>query len=196
MKQILELLPIALFFIAYKMSGETISIGTWSHELNGIFSATAVLIAATLAQTAIVLAIYKRLERKDIWMLIAVIGFGSLTLIFRNQLFIQWKPTIFNWALAIVFFITPMFSGKTLIERALGSHMQLPHAIWIRLNNWWCAYFSVVGAANLYVAYNYTESFWVSYKLYSSIGFTIFLSILTVVILAPYMKDTAEAEDS
>ena len=196
MKQILELLPIALFFITYKMSGETLEIGGWSYELNGIFSATAVLIIASILQTLINLVIYKRLERKELWMLLAVVAFGSLTLIFRNELFIQWKPTIFNWALAIVFLAAPLFSGKTLMERALGSHMSLDHAIWVRLNNVWCAQFFVVGAANIYVAYRYSESFWVSYKLYSSIGFTIFLSILTVAILAPHMKDSQIKEDS
>lgn len=195
MKQILELLPIALFFIAYKMSGETISIGPWSHELNGLFSATGILIAATLIQAAVIFAIYKRLERKEIWMVLAVVSFGSLTLIFRNELFIQWKPTIFNWVLAIVFIATPLLTGKTLIERALGSQMQLPPAIWKRLNNWWSAYFTLVGAANIYVAYSYSESFWVSYKLYSAIGFTVFLSVLTVVILAPHLKDDSKEEE-
>lgn len=196
MKQILELLPIALFFIAYKMSGDTITIGPWSHTLNGIFSATAVLIIATLVQTLLVLLIYKRIERKDMWMLLAVIGFGSLTLIFRNQLFIQWKPTIFNWVLALVFFITPLLSGKTLIERALASHMHLPHRIWLRLNNFWCLHFALVGGANLYVAYQYSEAFWVSYKLYSSIGFTVFLSVLTIAILAPHIKDSSQTEEN
>ncbi len=188
MKQILELLPIALFFIAYKMSGTTIAIGSLSYELDGIFSATAVLIAATVIQAIVLLIIYKKLEKREIWTIIAVIAFGSLTLLFRNELFIQWKPTIFNWALAIVFFSVYLFSKKTLLERTLGTQMQLPTKAWVQLNYVFCAHFSIVGALNIYVAYNFAESTWVSYKLYSSIGFTIVLSILTVAIIAPYLK--------
>ena len=48
MKQSLEFLPIVLFFGAYQMSGETLTVGAWSHTFDGIFSATAVLMIATI----------------------------------------------------------------------------------------------------------------------------------------------------
>ena len=31
MKQLLEFLPLVLFFSAYQLSGETLNIGSWSH---------------------------------------------------------------------------------------------------------------------------------------------------------------------
>ena len=42
MKQLLELLPLVLFFGAYQMDGDTLTVGGWSHTFDGIFSATAV----------------------------------------------------------------------------------------------------------------------------------------------------------
>lgn len=188
MKQVLELIPIALFFIAYQMNGQTVTLGDFSHEFNGMFSATAVLMIATVVQVIALLAIYKKLEKRDLWTAAAVIAFGSLTLFFRNELFIQWKPTIFNWVLAVVFLGFPLFGGKTLLQKTLGAQLTLPQGIWNRLNLVWVIHFTIVGALNIYVAYQYAEATWVSYKLYSAIGFTILLSILTVIILAPHIK--------
>ena len=53
MKQLAEFIPIALFFIAYQLNGETISAGQWSFTFDGIFTATAVLMAATLLQVVL-----------------------------------------------------------------------------------------------------------------------------------------------
>jgi intracellular septation protein len=54
-------------------------------------------------------------------------------------------------------------------------------------------HFSIVGGLNLFVAYRYSEAFWVSYKLYSAIGFTLLLTALTAMLMAPYLRDEAEA---
>ena len=62
----------------------------------------------------------------------------------------------------------------------------------------WIGNFTLVGALNLFVAYQYEEAFWVSYKLYSSIGFTVALMLLTILIVAPHLKEheTAESEQA
>ena len=54
--------------------------------------------------------------------------------------------------------------------------------------------FVIVGSLNLVVAYGYSEETWVSYKLYSSIGFTLFLTILTALIIGPHLKEDGEGE--
>ena len=74
----------------------------------------------------------------------------------------------------------------------LGSQLKLPQLIWTRLNVLWIGNFSLVGALNLFVAYRFEEAVWVSYKLYSSIGFTLTLMLLTVAIVAPHVKDDGE----
>ena len=50
MKQLAEFIPIALFFIVYQLDGESIALGTWEYHFDGIFSATAVLMGATILQ--------------------------------------------------------------------------------------------------------------------------------------------------
>ncbi len=103
MRQLLEFLPIALFFIVYQLDGETVTLGAWVHTIDGIFTATGVLMAATVIQVGIVYAMTRELEKRALWMAAAVLVFGGATLAFRNELFIQWKPTFFNWALALAF---------------------------------------------------------------------------------------------
>ena len=188
MKQILEFLPIVLFFGAYQMDGETLTVGAWSHTFDGLFSATAVLMIATIAVWLIMLAITRRNDKRLMWMMVAVVVFGTATLVLRDQRFIQWKPTVFNWVMAVLFFGSQFVGEKTLLERLLSQQLVLSEVIWKRLNALWVTNFVTVGALNLYVAYQYEEAFWVSYKLYSSIGFILLMMLLTVMIVAPHLR--------
>jgi len=195
MKQLAEFLPIALFFIVYQLKGTSIDLAGWEYTFDGIFSATAVLMAATVAQVAITFALTRTLEKRLLWLLLAVMVFGGATLLFRNQMFIQWKPTIFNWVLALVFGASQYIGDKNLMERTLGSQIHLPKSVWGKLNLLWVANFVIVGGLNLVVAYGYSEDTWVSYKLYSSIGFTLLLTILTALLISPHLKDEGAAKE-
>lgn len=194
MKQLLEFLPIVLFFIVYNMNGEHISLAGWEFEVDGIYSATAVLMIATVFQVVVTYIITRELEKRLIWLSLAVLAFGGLTLFLRDPTFIQWKPTIFNWALAVLFGASQFVGGKNLMERTLGSQLHLPRAIWTRLNILWVANFLIVGSLNLVVAYNFSEEAWVSYKLYSAIGFTLLLTIITAIIINPHISEASEPE--
>lgn len=194
MKQLAEFLPIVLFFVVYQLNGDTLNIGGWSYTFDGIFSATAVLMIATTLQVGITWLVTRTLERRLIWLLLAVCLFGAATLVFRNQMFIQWKPTIFNWVLAVIFGASQFIGDKNLMERSLGTQLHLPRAVWARLNLLWVANFVIVGALNLVVAYGFSEEAWVDYKLYSAIGFTLVLTILTALMIGPHMKEP-EASD-
>jgi intracellular septation protein len=189
MKQLLEFLPIALFFIVYQLKGESVSLGGWEYTFDGIFSATAVLMLATILQVVISYILTGEFEKRLLWLLLAVLVFGGATLAFRNQAFIQWKPTIFNWVLALVFGASQFIGDKNLMQRTLGSQIHLPRQVWTRLNMLWVSNFAIVGALNLVVAYGYSEETWVSYKLYSAIGFTLLLTILTALMITPHLKD-------
>ena len=118
-----------------------------------------------------------------------VMVFGGATLALHNQIFIQWKPTIFNWALAIVLVATRRWSGKSAMQKAMGEQLQLPPEGWLRLDRLWTGYFLLVGGLNLAVAYGFSESTWVSYKLYSARGFTVVLSLVTAAVLMPYLRE-------
>ncbi|RLA48571.1 MAG: septation protein A [Gammaproteobacteria bacterium] len=194
MKQLLEFIPIALFFITYQLKGESVAVGGWEYTFDGMFSATAVLMIATVLQVVTTYALTREFEKRLMWLLLAVMVFGGATLIFRNQMFIQWKPTIFNWVLAVAFGASGFVGDKNLMERTLGSQIHLPKAVWAKLNLLWVSNFAIVGGLNLVVAYGYSEDAWVSYKLYSAIGFTLLLTILTALLISPHLKDEQPEE--
>lgn len=196
MKQLLEFIPIALFFVVYQLDGETLRLGNWQYEFDGIFSATTVLIIATALQVVISRMASGYWDKRGLWTFLAVGIFGGATLILRDQTFIQWKPTIFNWALAIAFGLFHFIGERNLLERTLGAQLELPKAVWARLNLLWISNFLIVGALNLYVAYSYSESTWVSYKLYSAIGFTLLLTVLTALLVSPHLQAAEAAADS
>ena len=196
LKQLSELLPVILFFAVYQLDGNTMYFAGYEYHFDGIFSATQVLMIATAIQIGCARLFGGRLEKRQLLLLGAVMIFGAATLLFRNQMFIQWKPTVFNWVLALACLISPRIDGKTLLERILASQLQLPAAAWARLNLLWIANFVIVGILNLVVAYQFSESFWVSYKLYSSSGFTLLLMILTMIVIAPYIKDAEFEQDN
>ena len=191
MKQIAEFIPIALFFIVYQLDGKTVSLGDWTYHFDGIYSATAVLMAATVLQVLFTFALTRKFEKRLMWLASAVLVFGGATLFFHNQMFIQWKPTIFNWALALAFGASQFIGDRNLMQRTLGGQLHLPKAVWTRLNLLWTTNFFIVGGLNLYVAYGFSEATWVSYKLYSAIGFTVVLTILTALLISPHLKDDA-----
>lgn len=189
MRQILDLIPLILFFIAYKMDGQSLELLGYSHTFDGIFSATAVLMIASTVQVAIIKLLTGTVEKQLLWLFAVVMVAGSATLILRNDLFIQWKPTVFNWGMAMVLLASLFIGKKSLLERMLGQQLQLPKLAWLRLNQLWITNFTVVGALNIYVAYNFSQAAWVDYKLYSAFGFTLLLMILTMVIIFPHIKD-------
>lgn len=196
MKQLLELLPLVLFFAVYQMDGKTLSVGEWQHTIDGIFSATAAMMIATAIQVVITRLVTGELDKRLLWTALAVLVFGGATLMFRDERFIQWKPTVFNGALALIFAGSQFIGEKNLVERLMGSQIDLPGKIWSRVCWLWCAHFCVVGTLNIVVAYRYSEAVWVSYKMYSAIGFTLLLMVLTAALIGPHLKRDVATKDS
>ncbi len=194
MKQLAELLPLLLFFVTYQLDGKQVEIAGWQYTFDGIFSATAVLIIATAAHVLIHWIMTRELERRLLWLTAAVCVFGGATLLFRDQTFIYWKPTVFNWVLALVFAGSHFIGDRNLMERTLGSQIELPKPVWNKLLWLWAGNFALVGTLNLVVAYQFSEAFWVSYKLYSTLGFTLVLTIITAVMIAPHVKEDSISE--
>ncbi len=196
MKQFIEFVPLILFFVVYQMNGESIEIAGWSHTVDGIYSATKALMAATLITLPIIWLLAGELEKRLIWTSVAVFVFGGATLAFNNELFIQWKPTVFNWGMAVAFAASQFIGSKNLIERLIGSQLQLPTRVWRKLCWIWVAHFSMVGVLNLVVAYQFSEATWVAYKLWSAIAFTLFIMVITMLVMAPWLKSEKMAPDT
>lgn len=152
MKTLLDFLPILLFFGAFK--------------LYDIYVATAVLMAATAAQMAILYAINRRLEPLHKITLAMILGFGTLTLALHDERFIKWKPTVLYAAMAIGLTVALWAFRKNFLKLLLGSQLALPEPVWLRLNMAWIVYCVFMAAINAYVALNFSTEAWVDFKLW------------------------------
>jgi intracellular septation protein len=174
MKFLFDLLPVGLFFVA---------IFLWD-----IFVATAVAIAATVAQVAW-LKLRKRKVEPMLWASLGIIlVFGGLTLYLKDKTFILWKPTVLYWLFALVLTVAA-FMRRNLIRSLLSEQMRLPDAIWTRLNWSWVAFFAFMGGANLYVAFNYSEKVWASFKLFGGMGLMILFVVVQSLLLARHVDE-------
>ncbi len=105
-------------------------------------------------------------------------------MLLHDKSFIQWKPTIVNWAMAAALIGSHFFASQNLTQRMLGSQLDLPSGAWTRLNFGWAFGFLLAGALNLYVARNYSEAFWVNYKLFGGVAITLLYMAITIAYLA------------
>ncbi len=192
MKLFFDFLPIVLFFVAYKLGGGEYSFNGEMVQVDGIYAATAVMIVATLFQVSFTWLRHRTVERAHLVTLVLVTVLGGLTLWLQNPDFIKWKPTAVNWLFALVFIGAYLFTDKSLLERMMAQHIQLPNKVWSRLNMAWILFFVGSGLANLYVAFNYDEATWVNFKLFGMLGLTIVFIIAQSVYLARHATEVTK----
>lgn len=176
MKLLFDFFPILLFFIIYKFYG--------------IYVATAVAIAATIVQVAIVWVKTRKVEFMQMVTLVLICVFGGATLLLHDELFIKWKPTIVNWIFGGVFLASHFIGKQPFIQKTMGSSMALPDTVWRRLNMSWALFFVTLGSVNLFFVYNFDTETWVNFKLFGMFG----LMLLFILIQAPYLSKHVQVE--
>jgi intracellular septation protein len=174
MKFLFDLLPVILFFVAFK--------------LQGIYVATAVAIAASFAQIGWLWLRGRKIDAM-LWVSLAIIVvFGSATLLLHDETFIKWKPTVLYWMFALVLSASALLFRKNLIRTMLGEQIQLPDPAWNKLNFSWVGFFACMGVLNLYVAFNYPTDTWVNFKLFGGMGLMLVFVIGQGLFLAKYVE--------
>ncbi len=177
MKFLFDLFPVILFFAAFKLSD--------------IFVATGVAIIATFAQIAWVWFRHRKVDTM-LWVSLAIITvFGGMTLIFHNETFIKWKPTVLYWALATGLAGSTLFFRKNMIRTLLAEQIDAPEFVWQRLNWSWIGFFVFMGLANLAVAFafNLSTEVWVNFKLFGGIGLMLVFAVIQGLMLSKYIED-------
>ena len=178
MKFLFDLFPIILFFVAFK--------------LGDIYTATIVAMIATIGQ---ILWVYYRHRKIDAmqWIgLVMIVVFGSLTIFLHDKTFIQLKPTALYWLFSGALFVSAQFFQKNWIQVLMGKQVTLKeksaHSVWHQLNMAWAAFFFVLGAINLYIAFEFSEETWVNFKLFGSTGLLLLFVIIQGVWLSKHME--------
>ena len=175
MKFLFDLLPVVLFFVAFKLAD--------------IYVATAVAIGTTFVQVGWLTLRGKRVDAM-LWASFGIIAvFGGATLLLQNEIFIKWKPTVLYWLLGALLAGAAVVFRRNLIRMMLSEQVQLPDAVWNRLNWSWVGFFAFMGALNLYVAYNYSTDLWVNFKLFGGMGLMLVFVVVQALFLARHVED-------
>ena len=175
MKLLLDFFPIILFFVAYKV---------W-----GIYAATGVAIAATVVQLAYMRIKTGKTEPMQWVSLAIIVVFGGATLLAHNENFIKWKPTVLYWVMGTVLLIGQLVFNKNFIRTLMGTQIQLPDPVWKNLNWGWTGFFAVMGALNVWVAFNFDTDTWVNFKLFGGMGLMIVFVIAQAIYLSRHVKE-------
>ena len=86
--------------------------------------------------------------------------------------------------------------GKNLLRMLLGEQLQLPAAVWQRLNLAWVGFFAVMGTLNLWVAYTFSTDVWVNFKLFGSLGLMLVFTIAQGLYLSRYLSDEPSTKEN
>ena len=174
MKAVFEFMVVILFFTTYALT-------------KNIILATEVAIAAGIIQAVWCLYKYRRLQTMQWVSLLLVVILGGATVILKNEHFIMWKPTALFWVMSAGLLISPL-CGKNVLKSTIGKEISMPDTAWRKLTYIWVIFLLVLGALNLWVAYTFTESQWVSYKLFGSTTILFLFLIGQTVYISQYTK--------
>ena len=175
MKFLFDIFPVVLFFIAFKVYD--------------IYVATAVAMAATFLQIGWAWLRHRKVDTM-LWISLAVIVvFGGATLLLQDETFIKWKPTVLYWLFSAVLAVAALAFRKNLIRAMMETQVTLPEVVWGKLLASWIAFFALMGALNLIVAFNFSTDAWVNFKLFGGIGLMLVFIVLQGLMFSRHIED-------
>ena len=208
MKLLFDFLPVILFFGSFMLAdrhadaaarfatdhlGFAVSGGVVGPGEAPVLLATIVVVVATLLQIAFLLLTRRKVDTM-LWITFALVTvLGGATVWFHNPTFIKWKPSALYWAMALAFWASQTLFGRNLLQSLVGEQLQLPREVWKRLNVAWVVFFSVIGFVNLYVAYNFSTSTWVSFKAFGLTALMLVFIVVQGVYAARHVEPDEEA---
>ena len=168
MQYLFIFVPLGLFFIAYTRYD--------------IFVATVVLMVATTTMLAIEWLKDRTVKKMHLWVTVMLLVLGTITVMLRDPVYIQWKVTLVHWVFAALLFGSQIIGKKpavqSMMEMAIkdassedeSPELELSPSQWRGFNAAWGIYFLFVGALNLFVAYRFEEAIWVKFKVFGIIA--------------------------
>jgi intracellular septation protein len=174
LKLTLDFAPLIAFFIAYK--------------LGGVYWATSIIIALTIASLVIGYALTGRVARFPLFSGILITIMGGLTLYLQNDMFVKMKPTAANLVFAVILG-GGLLSNRMFLKDLLGSAIDMPIAAWRTLTIRWTLFFIALAGANEYVWRTMSEGTWVNFKVFGLMGLTMLFALANAPFMAKHMKD-------
>jgi intracellular septation protein len=177
LKLALDLGPLVVFFAA--------------NAVFGIFTATAVFMAAMIVVIALGIAIERKVSPIPLVTGAVVLVFGGLTLWLANDIFIKIKPTILYAIFASVL-LGGLAYGRLFIKLLLGQTLQLSDAAWRKLTWRWSLFFLALAMLNEFVWRNVSTDTWVAFKVWAVFPLTLVFAMAQTPFIARHQIQSDE----
>jgi intracellular septation protein len=172
-KLLLELLSLLSFFIAYKMGG--------------LMVGTKVLMITSLLSISIIIFLHKKPDPSQIVTVVLIQVMGTITLLSNDSTFIKMKPTLLYMLLATALILGLCFK-RYFIKTMLESILELDEKGWKKVTISWALYFTTCALVNELVWRNFSEDFWVSFKVFAFIPITLIFTSCQLFALRRHIK--------
>jgi len=162
LKLVLELGPLALFFVSYAKFG--------------IFAATAVMMVTVLITLGVSYSMLRRIPIMPLVTAVIVVIFGSLTLLYHDETLIKIKPTVLYLLFAGALFFGQFFN-KPMLKIMFDGAFHLTPEGWRKLTWRWAFFFLFLAALNELVWRTQTTEHWVTFKSFGFLPLTILFAV-------------------
>jgi len=174
----LELGPLAVFFAA--------------NAYGGIYVATGVFMAATLAALAAMWLLARRIAVMPLVSALVVMVFGTLTLWLQDDHFIKLKPTLLNAAFGVLL-LGGLALKKPLLPYVFDGMVRLTDDGWRQLTIRWGLFFLAMAALNEVVWRTVSTDAWVSFKTFGYLPLTLAFAMAQTPLMTRHeLKDEAQ----
>jgi len=170
-KLLIDIGPLAVFFIFYTRSGLQASILPF-------------MLATVIA------VIFSYILEKKIPIMPTVgagivLLFGGLTIYFDNDVFFKMKPTIINLLFAVILY-GGVLINKPLLKYLLGAALKLEEAGWKILTQRWIGFFIALAILNEIVWRTQSTDVWVSFKVFGILPITFIFTMTQFPLIKKY----------
>ena len=173
-KLLIDIGPLAVFFIFYTRSGLQASILP--------------LMIATVIAVLFSYILEKKIPIMPTVGAGIVLIFGGLTIYFDNEVFIKMKPTIINLIFAIILY-GGMLIKKPLLKILLGAALRLEEVGWRILTYRWIGFFIALAVLNEIVWSTQTTDIWVNFKVFGILPITFIFTMTQFPLIKKHQID-------
>lgn len=173
-KLLIDIGPLAVFFIFYTRSGLQASILP--------------LMIATVIAVLFSYILEKKIPIMPTVGAGIVLIFGGLTIYFDNEVFIKMKPTIINLIFAIILY-GGMLVKKPVLKILLGAALRLEEEGWRILTYRWIGFFIALAVLNEIVWRTQTTDIWVNFKVFGILPITFIFTMTQFPLIKKHQID-------
>lgn len=172
LKMLVEIGPLVVFFAVNAF-------------FKNIYLGTGAFMVATVVALLASRTLFGRIPLMPLISGAFVLVFGGLTLYLQDALFIKLKPTIVNLLFAGILLAGLAF-GQSFLRYVLGEVFKLTDEGWRQLTFRWAMFFLLLAVLNEIVWRNFTESFWIGFKMLGVMPLTAVFGVAQLGLLRRY----------